>query len=90
MPAVSVAGLFNPNASFTLGNAPVDGVEINGIALHCLSYSAGWIASKAQTGLPTPNSEDAYVHLGVKLGGMSLDGEGPRGMAVANPQKPWA
>jgi len=89
-PAVSVAGLFNPNNSFTLGTAPVDGVELNGVAAHRISYSAGWIRSTVQSGLPEPNSEDAYVHVGAKLGGMSLDGEGPHGMEAANPVKPWA
>jgi hypothetical protein len=41
------------------------------------------------TGLKVPNSEDAYAHLGVKFGGMSLDGEGSGGVMVANPRRPW-
>jgi hypothetical protein len=90
LPLVSVAGLFNPNVAPLFGAAPADGVELNGIALHSISYSAGWVASTAQTGLPTPNSEDFYFHVGAKFGGMSLDGEGSRGMAVANPERPWS
>ena len=89
-PAVSVAGLFNPSSSFTMGTDPVDGVELNGIAAHRISYSAGWIASSVQSGLSVPNSEDVYAHVGAKFGGMSLDGEGPHGMQTANPVKPWA
>ena len=89
MPAVSIAGLFNPNNSFILGG-PSDGAELNGIALHRISYSMGWLASTAQTGLTVPTSEDAYLHLGAKFGGMSLDGEGPRGMETVNAKKPWA
>ena len=90
LPDVSVAGLFNPNNSFVLGTSPVNGVELNGIAVHRIAYSAGWLASTTQTGLITPNSEDVYAHLGAKFGGMSLDGEGSHGMQVANPVKPWA
>jgi hypothetical protein len=90
MPSVSVAGLLNPNNSFILGIGPCDGAELNGVAAHRVSYSIGWLGSTAQSGLSTPTSEDAYVHVGAKFGGVSLDGEGPRGMETANPQKPWA
>ena len=89
MPSVSIAGLFNPNNSFTIGG-PADGAELNGIALHRISYSAGWLASTAQSGLTVPTSEDAYVHVGAKFGGMSLDGEGSHGMETVNAKKPWA
>jgi hypothetical protein len=89
-PAISVSGLFNPGSSFVLGQGPVDGAELNGILIHRVAYSVGWLASNAQSGLLTPTAEDCYMHLGYKLGGMSLDGEGPQGMGVANPQKPWA
>ncbi len=90
MPAVSVAGLFNSNNSFILGRGPSDGAELSGIAAHRISYSAGWLASTAQTGLTVPTSEDAYVHVGAKFGGMSLDGEGAHGMETVNAKKPWA
>jgi hypothetical protein len=89
MPNVSIAGLFNPNNSFVLGG-PSDGAEINGIVLHRISYSMGWLASTAQSGLTVPTSEDGYFHLGAKFGGMSLDGEGPHGMETVNAKKPWA
>ena len=90
MPLVSVAGLFNSNNLFILGNGPADGAELNGIAFHRVSYSAGWIASTAQSSSSIPTSEDVYAHVGAKFGGMSLDGEGSHGMDVANPVRPWS
>ena len=90
MPVVSVAGLFNSNSSFILGNGPADGAELNGVLFHRIGYSAGWIASSYQTGLSIPTSEDVYGHVGAKFGGMSLDGEGPRGMDTADPVRPWS
>jgi len=90
MPAVSVAGLYNPSASFTLGQGHTDGVELNGIAGHRFGYSIGWVASSNASGLSAPNAEDAYVHVGVKSGGVALDGEGKYGPNVPDPRKPWA
>jgi hypothetical protein len=89
-PGVSVAGLYNPSASFTLGQGHTDGVELNGIAGHRFTYALGWVASGAATGLQLPNAEDAYVHVGVKSGGVALDGEGKYGPNVPDPRKPWA
>src|SRR5580704_6757509 len=37
-----------------------------------------------------PNAEDAYVHVGIKSGGVALDGEGKYGPNVPDPMKPWA
>jgi len=90
LPLVSIAGLLNPYATPVFGAAPADGAEVNGVALHRISYSAGWVASTVQPGLPVPNSEDLYFHLGAKFGGMSLDGEGTRGMTTANRARPWS
>ncbi|HEY8086828.1 MAG TPA: hypothetical protein VIF09_03265 [Polyangiaceae bacterium] len=90
MPAVSVAGLYNPSGSFTLGQGHTDGVELNGIAGHRFNYALGWVASGAASGLSMPNAEDVYVHLGVKSGGVALDGEGKYGPNVPDPRKPWA
>lgn len=89
-PAVSVAGLYNPSGSFTLGQGHTDGVEINGIAAHRFDYAIGWVASSAATGLKMPNAEDVYAHIGVKSGGVALDGEGKYGPNVPDPRKPWA
>jgi hypothetical protein len=89
-PAVSVAGLYNPSAAFTLGQGHTDGVELNGIAAHRFGYALGWVASSAASGLSLPNAEDVYAHVGVKSGGVALDGEGKFGPNVPDPRKPWA
>jgi hypothetical protein len=90
MPAVSVAGLYNPSAGFTLGQGHTDGVELNGIAGHRFDYSLGWVASSSAAGLTMPNAEDVYAHIGVKSGGVALDGEGKYGPNTPDPRKPWA
>jgi hypothetical protein len=89
-PAVSVAGLYNPSASFTLGQGHTDGVEVNGIVGHRFNYALGWVASSAASGLHNPNAEDVYAHIGVKSGGVALDGEGKYGPNVPDPRRPWA
>lgn len=88
-PAVSVAGLYNQSGSFVLGQGHNDGIEANGVLGHRVDWSVGWLASMPLSGLKIPNAEDVYAHLGVKLGGMSLDGEGPGGTMVADVKRPW-
>jgi hypothetical protein len=90
MPAVSAAGLYNPSATFSLGHGHTDGVELNGIARHRFNYALGWVASSNASGLSAPNAEDIYAHVGVKSGGVALDGEGKYGPNVPDPRKPWA
>ena len=90
MPGVSVGGLYNPSAGFTLGQGHTDGGEINGIAGHRFGYSLGWVASSAASGLSVPNAEDVYAHVGFKVGGMALDGEGEEGTTSSDTQRPWA
>jgi hypothetical protein len=90
MPGTSVVGLYNPSGSFVLGQGHTDGVELNGIVGHRFNYALGWVASSAAAGVGTPNAEDAYVHLGMKSGGVALDGEGKYGPNVPDPRKPWA
>jgi hypothetical protein len=89
-PAVSIAGLFNPNASYVLGHGPVDGAEVHGVAFHRIAYSFGAAAAKPQSELDVPNSEDFYMHVGAKFGGMSLDGEGSHGLDTVDPVRPWS
>ncbi len=91
MPGIGVAGLYNPSAAdvFVLGQGHTDGVEVNGIAAHRIGYSLGWVASSNASGLSMPNAEDVYAHVGFKLGGMALDGEGPSGTTTANTARPW-
>ena len=90
MPAISVLGLYNSTGSFTIGQGHSDGIELNGILFHRLGWSLGWIASSAASGLSAPNAEDVYAHIGVKSGGVALDGEGKYGPNVPDPAKPWA
>ncbi len=90
LPAVTVAGLYNPAGSFTLGQGHTDGVEANGIIGHRFDWSVGWIASSVGGGLSLPNAEDVYAHIGVKSGGVALDGEGMYGPNAPDPAKPWA
>jgi hypothetical protein len=90
MPAVSVAGLYNPSASFTLGQGHTDGAELNGIIAHRYAYALGWVASSGASGLTLPDAQDAYAHIGIKSGGVALDGEGKYGPNVPDPRKPWA
>ncbi len=91
MPAVSVAGLYNPSGTFTLGQGHTDGAELNGTLAHRFDYAIGWVASSNASGLSMPNAEDAYAHIGVKIGGVSFDGEGEgSGTGVPDPLKPWA
>jgi len=92
MPGVSVIGLYNSSGAFSLGAETVhnDGVEINGIIKHRFAYSLGWLASHTGSGLNALNAEDAYAHIGIKSGGVALDGEGKYGPNVPDPAKPWA
>ena len=89
-PAISIVGLYNPTGSAILGQGHADGVEANGIVNHRVGWSLGWIASSAAGGLKPPNAEDVYAHIGVKSGGVALDGEGKYGPNAPNPMKPWA
>ncbi len=90
MPAISIAGLYNPSGNFVVGQGHSDGIEVSGIAGHRVGYSLGSIASLSTAGgLKVRNSEEVYAHIGVKLGGVSLDGEGADS-EVADAQRPWA
>lgn len=91
LPGISLSGLYNAGAGRDIAfMGKPNGVELSGIAGHRVGYAIGWIASTAQTGLLTPNSEDVYAHLGAKIGGMSLDGEGPCGATIPDAMRPWA
>ncbi len=89
-PGVSVVGLMNPTGSFAVGSGHTDGVELNGILGHRFDYSLGWTASSTASGIQAPNAENAYAHIGIKSGGVALDGEGKYGPNVPDPAKPWA
>jgi hypothetical protein len=59
-------------------------VEVNGMFHGRLIYSLG---IDAGSNLDVRNTENVYAHLGGKIGGLRLDGEGG---AAGDPNKPWA
>jgi hypothetical protein len=88
LPGTSIAGLYYGGA-FAPGTSPhPDGVEVNGVLGHRFDYAVGWLASNTGPFGSTVNSKDVYAHMGYKLGGMTLDGEGD--FAAPDPQHPWA
>lgn len=89
MPSTSIAGLYNPTGQLAPGASRADGAEINGVVAHRIDYSLGWLASRAAPGISVPTAEDVYAHLGFKIGGMTLDGEGPDGAIPNDPMRPW-
>ena len=95
LPATSLGMLYNDSApedplAMAFGH-PV-GIELNGVVAHYVDYSLGWMASGVAEDMDftTPNSQDAYAHIGFKLCGMTLDGEGRCGAQIADPKKPWS
>jgi hypothetical protein len=84
MPGLSVTALYGgtSNSFTTMGQDNL--VEINGMAKGRFIYSVG-VAAGAN--MDVRNAEDVYAHLGFKLGGMRLDGEGD---TKGDPAKPWA
>jgi hypothetical protein len=90
MPSTSVAGLYSgSSAGYVLGQGHHDGAELNGIVGHRVNYALGWVGSSSAVS-QLPNAEDVYAHLGIKSGGVALDGEGKYGPNVPDPRKPWA
>jgi hypothetical protein len=69
--------------SFSLTNE-YNLVELNGMVKGRFIYSVG---VNSGSNLDVRNAENVYGHVGFKLGGLRLDGEGDSG---GNPNKPWA
>ncbi len=63
-----------------------NGFEVNGVIAGRADYSIGINAGNNST-LKTQNSENFYGHVGYKIGGMSLDGEGDS--KVRDAMRPW-
>jgi hypothetical protein len=61
-----------------------NGVEVNGVIAGRVDYSLGATAGNS---VDTRSTENFYGHLGFKLGGMRLDGEGAS--PVPNAMRPW-
>ena len=85
LPTISVTALFgtDPDTSFsTLGQYNL--VEVNGMLRGRFIYSLG---ANSGANVNPRTSENVTAHVGFKLGGMRLDGEGD---TTGDPQKPWA
>jgi thiol-disulfide isomerase/thioredoxin len=61
------------------------GIELNGVVGGRFDYSAGF---NAGANMDVRNSQSVYAHIGTKIGGLRLDGEG--GGGGGDPMKPWA
>lgn len=85
VPGLSTTALYGATSdSFNL-NDMYNLIEVNGMVKGRFIYSLG-INSGAN--VDVRNTENVYAHVGYKLGGMRLDGEGDTG--PTNPNKPWA
>ena len=84
---VPVTGIYqgNPDPWTLVDN--YDGLEVNGVVAGRLDYSLGVNAGKTLPG-QTFATDNFYGHVGYKLGGLRLDGEGATGMP--DPLHPWA
>lgn len=89
VPEINLPPMLGATGSFTPGIDELGTIELNGTVAGRLSYSLGLNAglndyTPPQGGLSiTPSAADAFAHVGFKLGGMRLDGEGG-GPASAN------
>ena len=84
---VPVTGIYELSGDpFTLVDN-YNGAELTGTLQGRLGWSAGVANGKTTLG-GRFNSENIYGHLGYKLGGMRLDGEGSKG--PKDSMKPWA
>ncbi len=85
MPGLGVTALLGATSdSFSLTNE-YNLLEVNGMAKGRFIYSVG--VNSGSNSLDLRNSSNVYAHIGYKIGGLRLDGEGDSG---GNPTKPWA
>ena len=80
--SLAVAGLQGGTPSWNVLDH-YNGLEITGVLGGRLDYSVGL---NAGTGARLRDPENAYGHVGYKLGGMRFDGEGK---SDTNPERPW-
>ena len=60
-------------------------IEVHGVLAHRFDYTVGMNSGANVDVRPL---EDMYAHIGYKLGGMTLDGEG-KFKSATNPMRPW-
>ena len=83
MPSSGVTALNGAGSTWNVFDH-FNGVEVNGVLAGRFDYSAG---INAGSGFDTRSSENYYGHIGTKLGGMRLDGEGAS--SVKDAMRPW-
>jgi hypothetical protein len=84
LPGLATTALYgSPSDSFSLTNE-YNLVELNGMAKGRFIYGVG---INSGSNIDVRNTQNVYAHVGFKLGGMRLDGEGD---TSGNPDKPWA
>jgi thiol-disulfide isomerase/thioredoxin len=85
MPQVGITALYGATSDPFILNENHEGVELTGTAAGRLDYSAGVTAG---TNVDVRNSGTMHAHVGYKIGGLPLDGEGVA--ADATPQEEQA
>jgi hypothetical protein len=84
LPGLATTALYGATTdSFSLTNE-YNLVEFNGMVKGRFIYSIG---ANSGSNFDVRNSDNVYAHVGYKIGGMRLDGEGDSG---GNASKPWA
>lgn len=83
LPPSGVAALNGASAGGWNVGDHYTGVEVSGVLAGRANYNLGWNAGNSVDLRP---SEDVYGHLGYKIGGMRLDGEGE---SATNAARPW-
>jgi hypothetical protein len=82
-----VTGLYGVSGDPFVLTDNYNGVEVTGVVAGFVDYSVGLNAGK-NSFTSRFGSENVYGHLGYKLGGLRLDGEGAQGPKDA--MRPWA
>ncbi|HEX9241219.1 MAG TPA: hypothetical protein VF875_02130 [Anaeromyxobacter sp.] len=87
MTVVPVTGIYGLSGDPFILVDDYNGAEVNGVLGGHFSWSAG--VSNGKNAFTTRfSSENVYGHVGWKLGGLRMDGEGVQG--PANAMRPWA
>jgi hypothetical protein len=85
LPPLGVTAIFgSPGDTWTVSDK-YTGIEANGVIGGRFNYALGF---NAGTNFNVKNSQTVYAHLGFKLGGLRLDGEG--GGGATETATPWA
>jgi hypothetical protein len=82
LPPSGVTLLNGASTGWNIGDH-FNGVELSGVIAGQLGYNVGWNAGPSAD---VRTAEDVYGHVGYKIGGMSLDGEGK---SDSNATRPW-